>query len=128
MNTGSPHFVKFVRSVKELDVINKGKKIRYSDQYKKEGINVNFVEVKDNALHVRTYERGVESETLSCGTGVTASVLAAVYNGKISNRNECKVYTPGGKLKVHFERSGKGFTGIWLEGAAVAAFQGNISL
>ena len=128
LNTGSPHYVKFVKSVKELDVDKKGKAVRNSDQFKEEGVNVNFVEVEDNFLHVRTYERGVEAETLSCGTGVTAAVLAAVYSGKIKNKDECLVHTPGGKLKVHFNKDGQSFDQIWLEGAAVAVFNGTISI
>jgi diaminopimelate epimerase len=87
---------------------------------------VNFVEVEDNFIHVRTYERGVEDETLSCGTGVTAAVLAAVFSGKIKNNDECVVYTPGGKLKVHFTKEGQAFEQIWLEGHAVATFTGTL--
>lgn len=126
LNTGSPHYVTFVKSVKDLDVVKKGKAIRNSPQYKSEGINVNFVEIEDNFIHVRTYERGVEDETLSCGTGVTAAVLAAVFSGKLKNKDECVVYTPGGKLKVHFSKEGHGFEQIWLEGPAVAAFSGSV--
>ena len=126
LNTGSPHFVTFVKSVKEVNVESKGKAIRNSDDYKAEGINVNFVQIEDNSIHVRTYERGVEGETLSCGTGVTAAVIAAVYSGKIKKNDECVVHTPGGKLKVHFNRDGQRFDQIWLEGPAVAAFSGNV--
>ncbi|MBK6397172.1 MAG: diaminopimelate epimerase [Bacteroidetes bacterium] len=126
LNTGSPHYVTFVKSVKEVNVESKGKAIRNSDDYKAEGINVNFVQIEDNSIHVRTYERGVEGETLSCGTGVTAAVIAAVYSGKIKKNDECVVHTPGGKLKVHFNRDGQRFDQIWLEGPAVAAFSGNV--
>ena len=87
---------------------------------------MNFVQIEDNSIHVRTYERGVEGETLSCGTGVTAAVIAAVYSGKIKKNDECVVHTPGGKLKVHFNRDGQRFDQIWLEGPAVAAFSGNV--
>ena len=128
LNTGSPHYVTFVKDVKNIDVESKGKAIRYSDDYKSEGINVNFVQVEDNVIHVRTYERGVESETLSCGTGVTAAVIAAVYSGKIRNNDECAVFTPGGKLVVHFNRDGQHFDQIWLEGAAVAVFSGSVAI
>ena len=68
----------------------------------------------------------MEDETLSCGTGVTAAVLAAVFSGKLKNKDECVVYTPGGKLKVHFSKEGHGFEQIWLEGPAVAAFSGSV--
>lgn len=126
LNTGSPHYVTFVKSVRDVNVDSKGRAIRNSEPYKAEGINVNFVQVEDNSLHVRTYERGVESETLSCGTGVTAAVIAAVFSGKIRNTDECLVQTPGGKLKVHFNRDGQRFDQIWLEGPAVAAFSGSV--
>jgi diaminopimelate epimerase len=128
LNTGSPHYVTFVKSVKDINVELKGKAIRNSEPYKSEGINVNFVQVEDNSIHVRTYERGVEGETLSCGTGVTAAVIAGVFSGKIKKSDECVVHTPGGKLKVHFNKEGQRFDQIWLEGPAVAAFSGNVTL
>lgn len=128
LNTGSPHYVAFVETYKGIDVYQEGKAIRNSSEYRSEGINVNFVKVDDDVIHVRTYERGVEDETLSCGTGLTASVLAASYAGKISNSHECKVITPGGKLKVHFNKADTGFDQIWLEGPAEAVFSGTIIL
>lgn len=127
LNTGSPHYVTFVKSLDELDVVKKGRSIRNSPLYKKDGINVNFVKVDENAIHVRTYERGVEDETLSCGTGVTAAVLAAAFSGKIKHKDECVVYTPGGKLKVHFVKDGQRFDQIWLEGPAMAVFSGTFT-
>ncbi len=128
LNTGSPHYVTFVKSVKDINVEVKGRAIRNSALYKSEGINVNFVQVEDNSIHVRTYERGVEGETLSCGTGVTAAVIASVFSGKIKKNDECVVHTPGGKLKVHFNKEGQRFEQIWLEGPAIAAFSGNVIL
>jgi diaminopimelate epimerase len=128
LNTGSPHYVAFVETYKGIDVYQEGRAIRNSTEYRSEGINVNFVKVDDDVIHVRTYERGVEDETLSCGTGLTASVLAASYAGKISNAHECKVITPGGKLKVHFNKADTGFDQIWLEGPAEAVFSGTIML
>jgi diaminopimelate epimerase len=128
MDTGSPHYISFINNVEKADVINEGKKVRFSDRFKKEGTNVNFVEEKDSGIYVRTYERGVEDETLSCGTGVTASVLAAAVSGKIiSSGMKCKVITPGGNLMVYFKRDGNNFTDIWLEGEAQPVFTGEIN-
>lgn len=127
LNTGSPHFIKFVRGVMELDVKQQGKDIRYSKAFKEKGVNVNFVEQMHDHLLVRTYERGVEDETLSCGTGVTASALVSAYNESGFNRVE--VTTPGGRLAVEFDKNGeKSFTNIWLCGPATFVFEGNIVL
>lgn len=127
MNTGSPHYISFIDNVNEIDIVNEGRKIRYNERFKKEGTNVNYVQEKDGALHVRTYERGVEDETLSCGTGVTAAVLAAAYSGR-NISSGCVVYTPGGKLTVYFKKDGSGFSDIWLEGKAEKVFMGEIKL
>ena len=127
MNTGSPHYVCFIDNVNEADVFNEGKKIRYNGRFKKEGVNVNFVMEKDGALHVRTYERGVEDETLSCGTGVTASVIASVISGK-NISSGCVIHTPGGELTVYFNQNGKTFSNIWLEGEAEKVFGGTMSV
>lgn len=126
LDTGSPHYVKMVSEVMDLDVYHKGMDIRYSSEYAGEGINVNFVEQKrPDEITVRTYERGVEDETLSCGTGVTASALACYHNE--AGYNYVKVNTRGGKLTVRFDRNGNGsFENIWLCGAAVKVFEGSI--
>lgn len=124
LNTGSPHYVQFVSEVKNYDVYENGKKIRYSQEFSLEGINVNFVEkLSDKKLFVRTYERGVEDETLSCGTGITASALAFM---KHQNIFSVEVEALGGKLKVYAEKKNDGFHHIWLEGAAQQVFKGNI--
>lgn len=123
LNTGSPHYCLFVSDVSKVDVLSEGKKIRYSDRFKAEGTNVNFIELKNNELHVRTYERGVESETLSCGTGVTAAALAANFSGRFEGEG-CVVHTPGGKLKVSFMKIDGAYKGIWLEGPVVMVFRG----
>lgn len=126
LDTGSPHYVKMVSEVMDVDVYHKGMDIRYSGEYAGEGINVNFVEQKrPDEITVRTYERGVEDETLSCGTGVTASALACYHNE--AGYNYVKVTTRGGKLTVRFDRNGNGsFENIWLCGPAVKVFEGSI--
>jgi diaminopimelate epimerase len=115
-----------VTDVMEMDVYHKGMEIRYSSDFAKEGINVNFVEQKrPDEIIVRTYERGVEDETLSCGTGVTAAALASYHNEV--GYNYVKVITKGGKLTVRFDRSpDNSFENIWLCGPAVKVFQGAV--
>lgn len=124
LNTGSPHFVQYVSDIENFDVYFNGNKIRNSENYKKEGINVNFVEeISDNELFVRTYERGVENETYSCGTGVTASALSYLQS---KNIGEVKIKTLGGNLKVYADKNENGFSNIWLEGPAKQVFSGEI--
>lgn len=127
LNTGSPHYVKIISDVMEYDVFEKGMDIRYSSDFAKEGINVNFVEQKrPDEIIVRTYERGVENETLSCGTGVTASALACYHNE--IGYNYVSVITKGGKLTVKFDRVGENsFENIWLCGPALKVFEGTIT-
>ena len=126
LDTGSPHFVRPVQEVKQIDVAQEGAKIRYSDAYKVEGINVNFVEELGNdKFAVRTYERGVENETLSCGTGVTAMALAMHSLGKVSD-DEAILPTEGGTLRVTFQSTASGYNNIWLIGPAVQVFKGAI--
>lgn len=127
LNTGSPHFVQFINDVEYADIIKEGKAIRYNDDFKTEGINVNLVELIDNGIYVRTYERGVEDETLSCGTGVTASVIAASSSGKIKGTSS-KVKTRGGDLEVRFMNTNNVFTNIWLIGPAVCVFKGELAI
>lgn len=128
LNTGSPHFVKTVQELKEFPVLNEGRSIRYSDNFNKEGINVNFVEsTSESSIFVRTYERGVEDETLSCGTGVTAAALVNAHNDRGFNHVDIK--TLGGKLYVEFNRvEDDSFQDIWLAGPAVKVFDGFIEL
>ncbi len=127
LDTGSPHHVIFVEDVQSEDVQRKGSEIRYSEMYKdNNGTNVNFVQqINNEVLKVRTYERGVEDETFSCGTGVTAVAIAAYQTGKIQNK-EVKLETPGGSLEVKFEKTDSGFENIWLTGPAVQVFKGEI--
>ncbi|HSP11212.1 MAG TPA: diaminopimelate epimerase [Salegentibacter sp.] len=126
LDTGSPHHVEFTKAVDALDVKKQGAAIRFNQRYKEKGTNVNFVEqLSANEYKVRTYERGVEDETLSCGTGVTAVAIAA----SASNRADgelVKLHTPGGELSVSFKKNGEGFKEIWLSGPATQVFKGEI--
>jgi diaminopimelate epimerase len=128
LDTGSPHFVKIMSDVKNLDVFQKGREIRYSHHFAAKGINVNFVEQQDeDEIMVRTYERGVEAETLSCGTGVTASALVCYHNE--TGFNNVVVNTKGGKLSVEFDRINKGsYHNIWLSGPAQKVYEGTIDI
>ena len=129
LNTGSPHYIKMVNDVMDLDVYKKGHEIRYSKEFEQEGINVNFVEQMDEAdkIFVRTYERGVEDETLSCGTGVTAAALVCWHNE--NGFNEVEVRTTGGLLSVEFDKiNDSGFTNIWLCGPAEKVFEGTVEI
>jgi diaminopimelate epimerase len=129
LNTGSPHYVKIVSGLALYDVFNEGSRIRHLAAFGKEGTNVNFIEREPGYLFVRTFERGVEDETLACGTGVTASALVAALNNMTGKPDSCDVKTQGGKLKVYFKRSGNfSFTDIWLEGPAVKVFEGEIDI
>ena len=128
LNTGSPHVVIKKQDIDNFDVFNEGKKIRNSERFKKEGTNVNFIERNGDYLKVRTYERGVEDETLSCGTGVTASAIAASVINSIEGNNSCKIKTPGGKLLVNFFKENNSVKNIWLEGPAVFVFNGEIEI
>lgn len=123
INTGSPHYIVESTAVKAIDVKNDGAAIRYNDRFKAEGTNVNFVSYKDNELDIRTYERGVEDETLSCGTGVTAAALSLAHRNKIE-AGKIKVNTVGGELQVGFRTKDKSFVDIWLIGPAKQVFKG----
>ncbi len=134
LNTGSPHVIRFVKEISKHPVYEEGKSIRYSDAFKPGGTNVNFVELlPDNTIFVRTYERGVENETLSCGTGVTAAALAAARKGYTSS---IFIKTLGGDLSVEFKTGQAGlpaeeagaFTDIYLIGPAKKVFEGTLEL
>lgn len=125
MNTGSPHVVKFCENLDNYDVQNEGFRIRYKSDFEPNGTNVNFIEQKENFIQVRTYEKGVENETFSCGTGVVASALSFAIKSKNYN-NFVNIQTKGGNLKVHFEKNKNKFSNIWLEGSATFVFEGNV--
>jgi diaminopimelate epimerase len=128
LNTGSPHHVQIVTDLKNMDIKSEGSKIRYSDLYGKAGSNVNFVEqLTKDIFAVRTYERGVEDETLSCGTGVTAVAIAMHQTGKTS-KNVIDLNVEGGKLKVQFEENNGNYTNVFLIGPASFVFEGTIDL
>ena len=114
LDTGSPHFVKFVNSLENLDINIEGRKIRNSKYFKSEGVNVNFV-LDDKFTEIRTYERGVESETLSCGTGVVAAAICKHYKN-INNEETISLQSKGGSLVVDFECLNGIYQNIWLTG------------
>lgn len=127
VNTGSPHYIKVVDHVDSYPVFDDGRMIRYSDAFRPGGTNVNFVELQDeNTIYVRTYERGVEDETLSCGTGVTAAGIAA---SRLCYTSPVLIKTKGGDLSVEFKISQSGtFTDVYLVGPAKMVFTGELEL
>ena len=129
LDTGSPHYVEIVENIQNVDVYHKGQSIRNNQRFKEEGTNVNFIEKIEDHLFVRTYERGVENETLSCGTGVTAAALVAATLGIATNKNNCLIQTKGGPLEVSFEKVLENtFYNIWLKGPATKVFEGTVDL
>jgi len=126
LDTGSPHHVQMEDNLKTIDIKSVGRQIRCGAPYNEAGSNVNFVSKNtDDNFSVRTYERGVEDETYSCGTGVTAVALAMHYIGE-TEKNLITLQTEGGELKVSFEKNGKGYNNIWLIGPATQVFKGQI--
>lgn len=127
LNTGSPHYIKPVSDLSNYDVFTEGKKIRYNETYNQEGINVNFVEWNEKELFVRTYERGVENETYSCGTGVTAAAIA--MSADTIGNQETKIKTLGGSLLIKFNKvDAKYYDNVWLCGPALFVFEGQITI
>ena len=128
LNTGSPHYVQLLNDIMHVDVYKKGREIRYSREFEKEGINVNFVEQLENPyeIMVRTYERGVEDETFSCGTGVTAAALVCSHNE--NGFNHVEIQTKGGNLSVEYDKIGEAYQNIWLIGPAQRVFEGTIKI
>jgi len=130
LNTGSPHFVKFVSELNQIDMEHEGAKIRRQERFGKGGVNVNFVEMgpTSDEITVRTFERGVEGETWSCGTGVTAAAITACFHSE-SDKSSYQAKTRGGELSVTFKYQGdKRFTEIYLSGPALHVYDGSIDI
>jgi diaminopimelate epimerase len=128
INTGSPHYVCFVEDVQKIDVDTKGRSIRNSFNLKNGGTNVNFVDFLNDSINIRTFERGVEAETLACGTGSVASAIAYDLHSK-KNQSEYTINTQGGKLLVRFNRLNEfEFRNIWLQGPVVHVFDGQMNI
>ena len=127
LNTGSPHYISFKDNVEQLDMTALGKEVRYNDRFKIEGINVNAVQiVSENGLFIRTYERGVEDETLACGTGITAAAIAFAEKNKKQGDVKIDVRAMGGQLSVSFHAFDHGRDkSIKLIGPAKCVFKGN---
>lgn len=125
INTGSPHYVRFTEDINNVDVVAEGRLIRNLADFSPAGINVNFVQADNKRLLVRTYERGVEDETLSCGTGVTASALAFAAKTNL-RQGPVPIVTRGGNLDILFQKTDSTFAGIYIEGPAVQVFSGSL--
>ncbi len=126
LDTGSPHHIIFHDDIDNLDIIEPAREIRYGRMYEPHGCNINFVEVRENYLKVRTYERGVEDETLSCGTGVTASAIVAHKQFAVSS--PVRILTRGGNLEVSFSFSNGKYSQVHLSGPAVKVYEGSINI
>lgn len=126
LNTGSPHYVKLVDGLEQRNVYQEGHAIRNNATYRKNGINVNFVEPMKEGYFVRTFERGVEDETFACGTGVTAVALAMAQHKQQIGHITTPIKVLGGNLNIRFDYDGSAFTEIFLEGPAVRVFEGDV--
>ncbi|MDL2308285.1 diaminopimelate epimerase [Bacteroidales bacterium OttesenSCG-928-B11] len=125
-DTGSPHFIRFVDDLENIDLLNEGRKIRHDSRFP-EGCNANFVKINPDHIEVRTFERGVEDETLSCGTGVTASAIVLSIQNNFSDGNHViPIRTKGGNLQVKYTKKGSTFSNLYLQGPAVMAFLGKV--
>ncbi|MCM8781104.1 MAG: diaminopimelate epimerase [Candidatus Omnitrophica bacterium] len=130
IDTGVPHTVVFVEGLDKIDVLGLGRFIRYHRRFSPQGTNVDFVEPLDNSvISIRTYERGVEDETLACGTGAVASALIFAVSWPRSSSSKIEVLTKSNeKLKVYFKRDKDRFEDVWLEGKARIVFEGRLNL
>lgn len=128
IDTGSPHYIKYVEDLDQIDVIEQGQSIRNSEPYKSEGINVNFVSYKAKRIFIRTYERGVEAETLACGTGVTAVAIAHCLRARLEGEQSVQVHTLGGMLEVDLKKcASQMFSSVYLTGPATHVFSGTLN-
>jgi diaminopimelate epimerase len=129
INTGSPHHVIFVNNINHLNINSMGRYINNTIYANTEKMNINFVKILNNdVIKVRTYERGVNSETLSCGTGAVASGIISFYSGKITSYNSIKIVTLGGNLFISFKKINNTYRDIWLSGEVKFVFEGFISI
>lgn len=133
LNTGSPHFVRFTNeALMGYDVVPEAKKIRYNSEFSAQGINVNFINLLGlHHIAIRTYERGVEDETLSCGTGVTAAAISTVLMNKLpEGTHTIDVNSAGGQLKVEltYNAATQRFSNVWLQGPATFVFKGTVEI
>lgn len=127
INTGSPHYIEYKDDIQKLDIIQEAHKIRYNSRFREQGTNVNYVQKNNNTLEIRTYERGVEDETLSCGTGATAVALSGAL--KHSMESPIAIKVQGGDLKIKFNKlSDQKFNDIWLIGKAESVYSGEIEV
>lgn len=126
INTGVPHIVVFVEGLDKIDVVNLGRQLRYHKRFAPFGTNVDFVEIlSDKSIKIRTYERGVEDETLACGTGVVASALVTSQVSGVRRHKKINVHSKSGEiLKVYFEKIKDEFKDVWLEGKARIVYKG----
>lgn len=128
INTGSPHLVIQTENIHDADVFSEGKKLRYNREFLPDGVNVNYIAPTETGIFVRTYERGVEDETLSCGTGVTAAAIVWSFMNKKTGRQTMHVETRGGILEVTFTRTDENYSEIILKGSATHVFEGQIEI
>lgn len=128
IDTGSPHCLVGVDDLGSMNITQEGRRIRNSETFAEDGINVNFISSLNGNLHVRTYERGVEEETLSCGTGVTAAAIWDGFLHQTDGRHSTIVFTKGGQLRVDFEKQNDRFINIWLTGPAAKVFTGTFQV
>lgn len=128
IDTGSPHYVLFAEDLSTENVVEVGRKIRFSEPYALNGVNVNLIQpINNTSIRIATYERGVEHETLSCGTGATACALFFAHRQGMES-GELQVFTKGGTLQVAFQKVGSTYTSIWLGGPAMHVFSGQIEI
>ncbi|WP_324757384.1 diaminopimelate epimerase [Sphingobacterium thalpophilum] len=124
LQTGSPHYVDFVTDLQKKNVFQEGSAIRNNDTYKKEGINVNFIEKEGEGYFLRTFERGVEDETYACGTGATAAAMAVALQQNLEGDIHIPIRVLGGQLYISFHKKGTQFTNVFLKGPAEFVFEG----
>lgn len=128
INSGSPHYIRFVDDLSRIDVHEQGTEIRNQPPYKEQGINVNFVQQEANDEYaLRTFERGVEAETYACGTGAVATAMSVALQSGKNGLFHLSVRALGGVLKIDFKKTGHEFTQVYLSGPAQQVFQGKIT-